>query len=184
MNIFMFIKFLIILIMAVKLITLNINGLNCKKKQQNLFEYIQENNFNIVNLQEHNLKNQDDLLDIFKEYFHVFISESINLKGGTAILLDKNITNNIIQVEKSSDSRITSVKFIVGKKQLHILNIYAPSGSKFHQERKELFKTEILYYLRNNLSNTLICGDFNCIINKRDMIKMATAPYQRVYKIP
>ena len=51
------IKFLIILIMAVKLITLNINDLNCKKKQQILFDYIQDNNFNIINLQEHNLKN-------------------------------------------------------------------------------------------------------------------------------
>ena len=40
-----------------------------------------------------------------------FLNESINLKGGTAILIDRQITDNITLVEKSSDSRITSVKF-------------------------------------------------------------------------
>ena len=45
--------------------TLNINGLNCKKKQQLLYDFIKENNLNIVNLQEHNLKNGHNLLDIF-----------------------------------------------------------------------------------------------------------------------
>ena len=69
--------------MITKIITLNINGLNCKKKQQNLFDIIQKNGYNIVNLQEHNLKKQDDLIDIFYEHFHVFINESINLKGGS-----------------------------------------------------------------------------------------------------
>ena len=33
-----------ILIMAIRLITLNINGLNCEKKQQLLFDYIKEKN--------------------------------------------------------------------------------------------------------------------------------------------
>ena len=78
------------------------------------------------------------MIDIFKDNFHIFINESINLKGGTAILIDRQITDNITLVEKSSDSRITSVKFVVGKQHLHILNIYAPSGSKNHQERENL----------------------------------------------
>ena len=61
-----------ILIMAIRLITLNINGLNCEKKQQLLFDYIQEKKLSIINLQEHNLKNQDDLIYTFKDNFHVF----------------------------------------------------------------------------------------------------------------
>ena len=131
-------EYLTILIMAITLITLNINGLNCEKKQQMLFDYIQENDFNIINLQEHNLKNQSDLLDIFNTYYYIFINESINLKGGTATLIDKRITDNIIQVEKSADARIISVKFRVGRQNIHILNIYAPSGSKYHQERERI----------------------------------------------
>ena len=31
-----------------------------------------------------------------------------------------------------------------------------------------MFKNEILYYLRNNLYNTVLGGDFNCVLSKRD----------------
>ena len=165
--------------MAAKFITLNINGLNCRKKQQFLFDFINDNDINIINLQEHNLKKSDSLLDIFYEYFYIFINESIYLKGGTAILVDKRLTNKIVHIEKSGDSRMISAKFIVGSQHLHILNIYSPSGSKYHQERENLFKNEILYYLRNNLSNTIICGDFNCITNARDKSKNGHCPISK-----
>ena len=165
-----------------KLMTLNINGLNCKRKQKLLFDFIEENNVHIINLQEHNLKDKSHLIDIFYDKYHVFINETINLKGGTAIFIDKNVTNNIIQVEKSSDARIVSVKISVNNKQMHILNIYAPSGSKYHQEREDFFKTQILYYLRNNLSNTILCGDFNCIINIKDKTKRGTCPISKNLK--
>ena len=45
------IRYMIILIMAIKLITININGLNCEKKQQMLFDHIQQNDFSIINIQ-------------------------------------------------------------------------------------------------------------------------------------
>ena len=62
---------------------------------------------------------------------------------------------------------------------MHILTIYAPSGSKFHQEREQIFRDETIYYLRNNLSNTILCGDFNCILNKRDKSKNSTCPLSK-----
>ena len=114
--------------MDLKLITLNVNGLNCDKKQELLYNFILKNRIHIVNLQEHNLKENKKLNSIFYDNFHVFINESINLKGGTAILIDKRVTNTIIQVEKSADSRIISLKLSIGNKRLHILNIYAPQG--------------------------------------------------------
>ena len=147
--------------MAAKLITLNVNGLNSEKKQKLLFEFIKSNNYKIICLQEHNIKDKSKLMSIFHEHFDIVLNESINLKGGTAVLFDKSMGCNISQVEKSPCSRITSVKLIVDRKKMHILNIYAPSGSNFHQEREHMFREEILYYLRNNLSNTIICGDFN-----------------------
>ena len=75
--------------MAAKFVTLNINGMNNRNKQQIIFDFIKENNFKFVNLQEHNLKDKNILLDIFYEHFHVIIKECISLKGGTAILIDK-----------------------------------------------------------------------------------------------
>ena len=67
----------------------------------------------------------------------------------------------------------------INNKRLHILNIYAPSGSQHHQEREDLFKNQILYYLRNNLSNTILCGDFNCITHVRDKTKKGTCPISK-----
>lgn len=157
--------------------------MSCNKKQQLLFEYIKENKFNIINLQEHNLKKREELLEIVNEYFYVFISETINLKGGTAILVDRRITDNIISVEKSLDARIISVKLMIGTQNIHILNIYSPSGSKYHHERENLFRDDILYYLRNNLSNTIICGDFNCITHVRDKTKNGNCPISKSLKI-
>ena len=165
--------------MKLKIMTLNINGLNSKKKQHLFFDFIRENNVHVINLQEHNLKDKANLIDMFYDYYHVFVNESINLKGGTATLIDKRITDNIIQVEKSADARILSIKIVINNKRLHFLNIYAPSGSKFHQEREDLFKTQILYYLRNNLSNTILSGDFNCIINAKDKTKNGLCPISK-----
>ena len=166
------------------IMSLNINGLNCKKKQKVLYDFIKENNLNVINLQEHNLKDSNNLLDVFYEQFHVIINETINLKGGTAVLVDKcNINSKIQKIEMSPDSRITSVKFSIEKEHLHMLNIYAPSGSKFHQEREDLFNNQILYYLRNNLSNTILCGDFNCIVNVKDKTKNGHCPVSKALEI-
>ena len=98
------------------------------------------------------------------------------------ILADKTgINSKIISIEKSANARITSVKFSIDDTCLHILNLYAPSGTKKHKERENMFKYDILYYLRNNLSNTILCGDFNCIMNKNDKSRNVTCPISKTH---
>ena len=144
---------------------------------------LKKNDIRIVNLQDHNIKDSKNLIDKYYEHFHVIINESINLKGGTAVLIDKTaINSNILSIEKSSDARITSVKFTFNGKYMHVLNVYAPSGSNFLQERENMFKEDILYYLRNNLSNTIICGDFNCIENNEDKSLNGNCPVSKILK--
>ena len=49
---------------------------------------------------------------------------SINLKGGTAVLIDKTSINEIIHnIEKSFNVRITLFKFTVNGKNMLVLNI-------------------------------------------------------------
>ena len=105
-----------------------------------MLDFIITNNLDIINLQEHNLKNEKDLIDMFYYSFHVFINDAIHLKGGTAILIGKIITNNILNVKKSRDSRIISLRFISEPTHLHILNIYTPSGSNYFQDRETLYR--------------------------------------------
>ena len=93
---------------SIKFITLNINGLCSQNKQKLLFDFIKTNNYKIICLQEHNIKDKSKLINIFYEHFDIVINESINLKGGTAVLIDKSMDCNILHIEKSPCSRITS----------------------------------------------------------------------------
>ena len=149
--------------------TLNINGMNEKKKQQLLLDYLRSEKITCCLIQEHNLKCQSAIYDIISDNYDIFFNASIKLKGGTMILLDKSIKYSVIGLEMSHDSRIISLKINIESQYLHILNVYAPSGTQYQNEREDLFRNEILYYLRNNLSNTVWGGDFNCIIRKTDV---------------
>ena len=51
--------------MTLKFITLIVNGLCKKKKQKYFLDFNKENYIKITCLQEHNLKNSNDLLNIF-----------------------------------------------------------------------------------------------------------------------
>ena len=82
--------------MTARFITLNINGLNSTNKQKMLFDFIKQNNLNFICLQEHNIKDKNKLLDMFYEHFDVILNECINLKGGTAILIDKRVGCQIL----------------------------------------------------------------------------------------
>ena len=86
--------------MDAKFITLNVNGLNSIKSQNLLFNFIKTNNLKFICLQEHNIKDKSKLLDMYYENFEVIINECINLKGGTAVLIDKAQDCKILQVEK------------------------------------------------------------------------------------
>lgn len=77
----------------------------------------------------------------------------------------------MISCEKSHDSRILSLRIKLEEQILHLLNIYAPSGTKYHTERENLFKKDILYYLRSNLGETILAGDFNCVLSENDVSK-------------
>ena len=152
-----------------KIATLNINGMTELKKQEILVDFILRENIQCCLIQEHNLKSQCSIYDVVCDKFDIFFNASVKSKGGTMILIDKKIKYSVISCENSHDSRIISLKIVIGSQHLHLLNIYAPSGKKYYLEREELFRNEILYYLRNSLTNTIWGGDFNCIIRKTDV---------------
>ena len=151
------------------IVTLNINGMNEFSKQEFLVDYLKTERITCCILQEHNLKCQSAIHDVVSDNFDIFFNASIRLKGGTMILLDKAINYSVISLEMSHDARIISLKLNIESQYLHLLNIYAPSGQRYQKEREDLFNSEILYYLRNNLSNTIWGGDFNCIIRETDV---------------
>ena len=152
---------------GLRLLTFNINGMNKKSKQLKLIDFIKFQRLDVIMLQEHNIHSMSKLCKELLDTCHVFLNLAINLKGGTAILINKRLNFELICTEMSADSRLMSMKITFYNHILHFVNVYADSGSNT-SAREEMFKNEILFYLRNNLSNTILGGDFNCVLSKRD----------------
>ena len=117
-------------------------------------------------MQEHNIRKENILCNEILDAYHFEINNSIALKGGTAIMINKRLPYNIFDVEKSADSRIISVKLKIYDQIFQVINIYAHASDI--KERESLFINELPYYVRNSLKYTLLGGDFNCVVLERD----------------
>ena len=119
--------------------TLNINGLNNVRKQGQLINFMRYHSIDILLLQEHNLRDIGAIGKDLNEFCYISLNNAICLKGGTAILINKKLPFRVISEEKSADSRIISLKIKIYDQMLHLLNVYAHSGTQFNEERENLF---------------------------------------------
>ena len=147
--------------------SLNINGLNNRFKQHLLVNFLRFNKIDILFFQEHNIRSENCIVPELSDNYYTYLNLAIAHKGGTGILINKSLNVNIKNCEKSADSRIMSMNIDLYNKPLHLLNIYAPAGSS-HKVRDDFFKDDLTYYFRNNLDNSIIGGDFNCITSSQD----------------
>ena len=131
-----------------------------------------QHKIDIIFLQEHNLKDVYNL-DIITDKFEAYINTSLLLKGGTGILIRKNVGIKVVNVEYHHSTRIIKMKIRIGDKIFQLVNIYAQSGSNLKNEREQLFSQELLFYIQNNIDNLILGGDFNSIIRDID----ASTPY-------
>ena len=122
--------------MALKVATLNINGLNVVNKQMSLVSVLRYHKIDVLMLQEHNVKNVSDL-DYMSSDYHIILNSCANLKGGTAICIRKCSNVKILNQEMDAEGQITSVRVDVNGSIIPILNVYAPSGSSKKRGRED-----------------------------------------------
>jgi exonuclease III len=53
-------------------------------------------------------------------------------------------------------------------RDIRLGNIYAPYGAAKRQESERFYTSDLAYLLEGSLSNMIVGGDFNCILNKTD----------------
>ena len=133
--------------MALKIASLNINGLNNVKKQMELLYFVKYHKIDILLLQEHNVKDIKSLFYI-QQHFEVILNPTACLKGGTLVLVSKYVPVDIISKEMDTDGRIIGIKIYYCGKHLFLLNVYAPSGTNKKKEREEFVNDKILYFFR------------------------------------
>ena len=157
----------LLLLKGLKILNLNINGLNNRNKQIELVNLIKFHRIDVLMLQEHNLRNKNLIGEELSSICHIHINLAVNQKGGTAILFNRGLNFELLNEEKSGDSRIISVKIKLYNNILQFTNVYAPSGSSL-TVNDDFFQKDLLYYSRGDIGNIILGGDYNCVIAKRD----------------
>ena len=158
---------------GIKIAMLNINGINLEEKQKLVHQFIIQHKIHVLFMQEHNIK-VDNKIDFLMDNYLVFLNKSINIKGGTLILIDKSIDCRVDKIEMSPDSRILSIICTIYGVKMQLINVYAHSGNSMNTARDELFEKDLMYYLRHNISNSYLSGDWNCVLSDRDVSRPGT----------
>lgn len=81
---------------------------------------------------------------------------------GVAIFWDKNL--NLVEISRLVDGRGISCKL----GDILIVNLYAPSGTKFRRARDRFYREGITSLFNVTYDHLIIAGDFNCVLSKCD----------------
>lgn len=144
------------MLQAYTITTLNINRITSELKMAALKQYIYESGTDIALLQEVTVP------QITMPGFLAVTNFSPETSVGTAILYREGIP--VTQIEKLDSGRGISVRIF----DVTVINLYAPSGSSNRAERNKFFKEHIIYLLRQNPSQLILGGDFNCVLSRKD----------------
>lgn len=135
--------------------TININAINSLLKKSLLKDFIWNSDIDIVFLQEVAFEDFGFLPS------HTAIVNISTDNKSTAILVRKNI--NFDNVLINPNGRLSSILI----DDINFINVYAPSGSNYRNERNSFFTFDIIPHLSFTKKN-IIVGDFNCILLPSD----------------
>jgi exonuclease III len=140
---------------VIKITTININAITARIRVGILTEYIRRHELDIVLIQEINT----DLLNMpgYDTVYNVGTQTR-----GTAIMARNDII--LTHISKVPTGRVIAAEY----KGLHIINIYAPSGTARRMEREQFYSTELPQLLQDRHGDLIIGGDFNCVIAPAD----------------
>uniref|UniRef100_A0A8C7WYM9 Reverse transcriptase domain-containing protein n=1 Tax=Oryzias sinensis TaxID=183150 RepID=A0A8C7WYM9_9TELE len=148
----------------IKMVTLNVNGLNNPIKRKKVISMLKKENAQILFLQETKLNDQEH--NKFKQmgYRNTFYSSNeSNKKRGVAILITNSIQFECSKEIKDKCGRYVMVKGKLQNELITMINIYAPPGSK-----KTLYKS-LFDVIAHEAEGILICGgDLNVTLKSLD----------------
>ena len=75
-----------------------------------MLNFVKYNKIDILLLQEHNIRKENVICKEILDEYNFEINYAISLKGGTAIMITKRMPIEIINIEKSANSRIISLE--------------------------------------------------------------------------
>ena len=136
--------------------TINIAGCYSKNRQNAIYDFVLNSNFDVIGFQEVSF----DLKPPSDDFVVINNRGPNNL--GTALVIRKCF--EVSEVIKQPDGRILSAK--IGN--VTFINIYAPAGVIIEEERNRLYREVLPVYTSTAKSPIVLLGDFNAVENIGD----------------
>ena len=111
----------------IKIITLNVNGLNAPTKRYRLAERIQKQDPDIGCLQETHLRSQDIYVLKVRGWKNIFHANVKQKKAGVAILIWDKIDLKIKKITKYKEGYYLMIKGSIQEEDIKTVHIYAPN---------------------------------------------------------
>jgi hypothetical protein len=146
--------------------SLNVNGIQVKKKRDLVFKELSKYKGEILMLQETHSSALDEKSYKNKWGKNIFFSHGSTQSRGVCTIIPKNFNGECEQLYSDLEGRILIIKLTIDKAEYIIGNIYAPVSSYETEEIELLTKLciELEPYMNNNL---IICGDWNVYLDDK-----------------
>ena len=158
-----------------KIISWNVNSV--RARIENILDYINESEPDILLIQEIKTPNETFPTEIFKKVgydSYVFGQKSYNGVAMISKLKIENVNTNFIK-DDLKQSRIITGELKIKDKKIDLINVYVPNGNPVDTEKYEYKKNWLKKFIINikkklsKNSNLLIAGDFNIIPEEIDV---------------
>ena len=149
--------------------TLNVRGITNFTKRSSVFQWVKEHKVDVACLQEtyctKSFKKKFSKCWDGKLYHSVTVTESKHSRG-VCILVDKDCNCEIYNTKSDNEGRIILISALINNSKFDIISIYNPTNLN---ERIAFLKNLDSWIDENkSCDNLIICGDINCIADKRD----------------
>jgi len=156
---------------SLKVITLNVRGLNDMFKCRKLIQWLKDSNYDIMCLQETYLTEckENMIYDVWNAKYSIHNFSDSPHSRGVSILLNPKLDVQIIDTYKCNNARIIITNVKISGNVLSVVNVYAPNKPN---SRKEFFHRLYKQIGMRTLNDSCIvmAGDFNCCLNVRDRL--------------
>ena len=144
-----------------KIISYNTQGLQGIQKRVDVFDYLKIKGCHIYCLQDTHFTNEDEknIIDQWGNSNCIFSNYQSNARG-VAILFAKTLDYKINRKIVDTDGNYIILDLTINDKKITLVNLYGPNN-----DRPIFFKhiSKCIEDIDND--ETIICGDFNCVLN-------------------
>lgn len=152
--------------MALSFATLNVRGLNSKRKQYQLQRLLGDGQPDFFAIQETKMADDDGIAEALRPFlfwYEACVSHAVGFSAGCFLFIKKSVNVSNMQVVTDERGRFICCDFQILDVQWRVLCVYAPNKVR---EREQFFQ-----FLRSYLECdkvVVLMGDFNCVCDESD----------------